>query len=300
MKTIIKNLLENPETSHGRIFAITIQFLIVVSLVTFSIDTLPDLSTNVVAVLQIIEIVTVIIFTCEYLLRLVVADNRIGFIFSFYGIIDLIAILPFYIASGIDLRTVRIFRLFRILKIFRYSKTINRFHRALLIAKDELIVFSFVALIFLYLAAVGIYYFEHETQPEQFKSIFHSLWWAVVTLTTVGYGDIYPITVGGRIFTFFVLIIGLGVVAVPTGIVASALSQAHNKEPPVHKHNVDILMQAVKQEALNTIARLPEDADMEEIMYRLYVLKNIRRGQRDAAQGKTLSAEEALRDIQIW
>jgi voltage-gated potassium channel len=69
------------------------------------------------------------------------------------------------------------------------------------------------------LAAVGIYYFENESQPESFKSVFHSLWWAVATLTTVGYGDVYPITTGGRIFTFFVLVIGLGIVAVPAGLV---------------------------------------------------------------------------------
>ncbi len=87
-----------------------------------------------------------------------------------------------------------------------------------------------MALILLYLSAVGIYYFENTVQPEQFKSIPHSLWWAVVTLTTVGYGDIYPVTAGGRIFTFFVLMLGLGVVAVPTGLVSSALSQARSEE----------------------------------------------------------------------
>lgn len=78
----------------------------------------------------------------------------------------------------------------------------------------------------LYLSAVGIYYFENEAQPEVFKSIFHSLWWALATLTTVGYGDIYPITVGGKIFTFFVLIIGVGIVAIPAGLIASAITVA--------------------------------------------------------------------------
>ncbi len=90
----------------------------------------------------------------------------------------------------------------------------------MLIAREEIVLFFFVTVVLLYLAAVGIYYFEHDAQPEAFSSIFHSLWWAVATLTTVGYGDVYPITVGGRIFTFAVLAIGLGVVSIPAGLVA--------------------------------------------------------------------------------
>ncbi|WP_444927605.1 potassium channel family protein [Microbulbifer sp. TRSA002] len=107
-----------------------------------------------------------------------------------------------------------------------YSKAVARFGRAFRMIKEELVLFRVTALILLYLSSVGIYYFESAAQPEQFKSIFHSLWWAVTTLTTVGYGDMYPVTLGGRIFTFFVLLIGLGVVAIPTGLVASALSKA--------------------------------------------------------------------------
>src|SRR5690606_19969337 len=153
--------------------------------------------------------------------------------FSFFGIVDLLAILPFYLASGLDLRAIRIFRLlrlFRILKLFKYNSALKRFHRALLIVREELIIFGFVAMIMLYLSAVRIYYFENDAQPDQFKSVFHSLWWALTTLTTVGYGDMYPITLGGRIFTFFVLMIGLGVVAVPTGLIASALGQVRRED----------------------------------------------------------------------
>ena len=85
-------------------------------------------------------------------------------------------------------------------------------------------------MILLYLSAVGIYYFEHEVQPDRFTSVFHSSWWALTTLTTVGYGDMFPITTGGKVFTFFVLLIGLGIVAVPTGLIASALSQARSED----------------------------------------------------------------------
>jgi len=229
----VKSIIEDSETTYGKAFAFTIQALIVLSLITFSVDTLSDLSDKTRNILSVIEVITVAIFTLEYISRIVVADRKLGFIFSFYGLIDLVAILPFYVASGLDLRAVRIFRLLRlvrIFKLFRYNQAIRRFHRALIIAKEELILFSFVALILLYLSAVGIYYFEHQAQPEQFKSVFHGLWWAVATLTTVGYGDVYPITVGGKLFTFIILMVGLGVVAVPTGLVASALSQARNEE----------------------------------------------------------------------
>jgi voltage-gated potassium channel len=121
-------------------------------------------------------------------------------------------------------------RLLRILKFARYNSAVLRFERALVIAREELALFTAVSLMLLYLSAVGIYFFENDAQPEQFGSVFHSLWWAVATLTTVGYGDVYPVTVGGRVFTFFVLIIGLGIVAVPTGVVASALAQARREE----------------------------------------------------------------------
>ncbi len=228
----IKNLLENPETRQGKKLAFFIQFLIVISLISFSIDTLPNLSIGIKKILRLMEMFTIAIFTVEYLLRVFTADKKFGFILSFYGLIDLAAILPFYIVSGLDLRAMRIFRLlrlFRILKLVRYNKAINRLHRAFIIVKEELIFFSFVSLILLYLSAVGIYFFEHHAQPEQFKSIFHSLWWSATTLTTVGYGDIYPITTGGRIFTFFVLMIGLGTVAIPTGLIASALSQVRSE-----------------------------------------------------------------------
>jgi len=229
----IRQVIDNTENTSGKVFTFSIQFLIIVSLVTFSIDTLPNVSPRTKELLRLIEVVTVVIFSLEYLLRLIVAEKIFRFIFSFYGLVDLVAILPFYIASGLDLRAVRIFRLLRllrILKLLKYNQAINRFSRALVIAKEELILFGMVAGILLYLSAVGIYYFEHGAQPEQFKSIFHSLWWAVTTLTTVGYGDMYPITAGGRLFTFFVLMIGLGIVAVPTGLVASALSQVREED----------------------------------------------------------------------
>lgn len=145
----------------------------------------------------------------------------------------MLSILPFYIGLGSDagsLRALRLLRLFRVLKLARYNAAANRFHTALRLAKEEIVLFLTAAAILLFLSAAGIYHFEHQAQPETFASIFHSLWWATTTLTTVGYGDTYPITLGGRVFTFFVLIIGFGVVSVPAGLVASALKQARELE----------------------------------------------------------------------
>ncbi|WP_160063494.1 ion transporter [Psychromonas sp. L1A2] len=226
-KNRIRLILEGDDSTYGVAFMLSIQLLIVLSLVTFSLETLPNLSASYREILNLIELFTVVVFTIEYLLRVITAKRKLKFVFSFYGIVDLCAIVPFYII-GLDLRTIRIFRflrLIRILKLFRYNQALKRFRDALLSVKEELILFGFIVLILLYLSAVGIYYFENAAQPELFKSIFHCLWWAVTTLTTVGYGDMYPITAGGKIFTFVILTIGLAVIAVPTGLFASALAQ---------------------------------------------------------------------------
>lgn len=229
----LKDIVEHPESRSGRIFGLTIQALIVLSLLAFSIETIPDISGEWRRALGIFEVVTVAIFTVEYLTRLFLAERKLAFATSFFGIVDLVAILPFYLSFGIDLRSVRAFRLlrlFRIFKLARYNKAARRFHRALLIAREELVLFLCLTCIMLFLAAVGIYYFENGAQPDKFSSVFDSLWWAVATLTTVGYGDIFPITTGGRIFTFFILLIGLGIVSVPAGLVASALARARETE----------------------------------------------------------------------
>lgn len=234
----IKTIVENNDTVPGRVFDLGVQMLILLSVITFSIETLPDLSAGAKKLLGITEAIITLLFTFEYFLRLSVAENKLGYALSFYGLIDLIAILPFYIASGVDLRSLRIFRMLRLLrlmKLFRYSKAAHRFSRAFVMAKEEIALFSVITAMLLFLSSVGIYYFEHEAQPEVFKSVFHSLWWAVATLTTVGYGDIYPITVGGKIFTFFILMVGLGIVAVPAGLLASALSRVRMEEQEENK-----------------------------------------------------------------
>lgn len=219
-------------------FAWCITGLILYSVFCFSLQTLPNLNKSTKLFLHYSEIVVTILFTIEYFARVVFSKRKLKFVFSFYGLIDLLAILPFYLAFAVDLRSlrlVRLLRLARILKLARYNTALQRFAKALYVAKEELVIFTLASFVVLYLSAVGIYHFEYAAQPEVFRSIFDSLWWSVATLTTVGYGDIYPITTGGRFFTFTVLMVGLGLVAVPAGIVASALSAVRREQEATNK-----------------------------------------------------------------
>ncbi|TVP54227.1 MAG: ion transporter [Gemmatimonadales bacterium] len=232
LKSRLKRLVEDTDTRGGRAFDLVVQLLIVISLAGFALETLPDLGPTAIRVLGVMEVVIVGLFTIEYMLRVLVADRKRDFVLSFFGVVDLLAILPFYLATGVDLRSIRVVRLLRlvrILKFVRYGKALARLRRAFRLAREELILFLVASLMVVYVASVGIYYFENEAQPELYASVFHSMWWALVTLTTVGYGDVYPITLGGRLFTAVILFIGLGVVAVPAGIMASALSQAREE-----------------------------------------------------------------------
>ena len=231
--TSLKQIVEETDTRMGKVFDLTIQILIVVSAVSFAIETLPGLSSTTIRLLAISEAVIIGVFTAEYLVRLYFSQKKLSFVFSFYGLIDLAAVLPFYLALGLDLRSLRIFRLARLailLKIFRFSKAARRFQLAFKLVKEEILVFGLFSLALIYLSAVGIYHFEHEAQPEVFVSVFDGIWWATVTLTTVGYGDVVPITTGGKVFTFFVFIVGLSMIAVPSGLVASALSKVRELE----------------------------------------------------------------------
>lgn len=213
----------------GLYFNFFIQFLIIVSIVNFSILTLPNLNIRTQEIINGLEIFCVSIFTVEYLLRLYASESRFKFFFSFFGLIDLIAILPFYLTLGMDLKSLRVIRLFRILRLFkflRYGNTMEKIRKSFNSIKRELFLFTLATLMLLYFSSIGIYYFENEAQPEVFASIFDAMWWSVATLTTVGYGDVYPITSGGKIFASVVVFIGLGLVAIPTGLIASSLTRA--------------------------------------------------------------------------
>jgi voltage-gated potassium channel len=167
----LKEIIERQNTLPGKVFDITIQLLIVISIVTFSLETVPELSESTKSILNGIETLSIAVFTVEYLCRILVSEHKLKFIFSFYGLIDLLAILPAYLQVSFDLRSLRVLRLlrlFRILKLVRYNRALRRIHLAFRLVKEELILFMSVAGIVVYLSAVGIYHFEYEAQPEKF------------------------------------------------------------------------------------------------------------------------------------
>jgi len=229
----LRQIIHEDDTKAGRWFDIVVQWWIVASLVASAVDTLPSLSADAHSAFQAFERVTVILFTIEYVARVLSAPRPLRFARSFFGLVDLAAILPYYLATGLDFRAVRAFRLLRLirlLKLLRYSRAIARYRIAFTSIRPELMVYLAVSVLIVYIASVGIYQFEHQAQPAIFTSVFGSMWWAVSMLTTGGYADVSPITPAGRAFTVLILAIGLGVVAVPTALIASSLTEVLREE----------------------------------------------------------------------
>lgn len=230
----VQAALDGVHPTLGRRVVYVVYGLIFVSTLSIGVETIPVLPAWLRSTLEVAEMAVIAAFSAEYLLRIAVAPRPLRYIFSVWGLIDLVAVLPFYLSLGGEFRAVRalrLLRLFRLIKAFRFGTAVDRMAAAFRIVREELVVFGVAALIVLYLAAVGIYYFENEAQPETFSSMFASMWWAAVTLTTVGYGDSVPVTTGGRVFTVLVLLIALGVIAVPTGLISSALSRLRQAKP---------------------------------------------------------------------
>lgn len=232
-RTDLPLILDGTHPDHGRGIALAHQGLIVASALAISLETVPNLAPLLQAGLRAVEVLVLVVFTAEYLMRVVCAKRPLAYATSFWGLVDLLACLPLLLILSPEMaaiRTLRLLRLVRLLKLLHSNRALMRLQAAVKAIRGELMVFAFLAVIILYIAAVGIYMFEHEAQPEAFSSIPVSLWWAIVSFTTVGYGDIYPITAEGRIFTALVLFVGLGVIAVPTALITSALINTELRE----------------------------------------------------------------------
>ncbi len=219
------------EIVEGPVFSGIIQFLILAAAVTFVLET-EEAFDEYKIYFDIVDWVFLVLFSAEYILRIYVAPVKKEFIFSFFGIIDLLAILPsLVLIPGFRvLRVLRFLRIFRIFKATRFILAVDRMIEALSGVKRELLALVILSALFVYLAACGIWYFERFEQPEAFGSIPDAMWWAIVTLTTIGYGDVYPETAGGKIFTAVVALVGVGLIAIPSGLLASVLTEARVEE----------------------------------------------------------------------
>ena len=212
------------------LLSIAVIAVIVLYLISLTLETLPSLEQHK-AIFEMLENIFTGIFICEFIVRLAVYDKPFKYIFSTFGLIDIASILPAILgANSLALRVLRLFRIFKLFRSRRMTKAINEIKSAIWEIRSDLILFGFVVFVLLFLSAVGIYVFENEAQPEKFSSIPASMWWAVATLTTVGYGDVVPVTTGGKFFTSIVTLIGIGIIAIPTSLVTAALSQVKSKK----------------------------------------------------------------------
>ena len=221
-------------------FDIFIYALIIANIVAMVLESHQSIEKQFSRGFHYFELVSILIFSLEYLYRILTSFKEEKwkgvkkYMFSFFGLIDLISILPFYLKQFVLLdgrffRILRLFRLSRVFKLGRDSKSLKLFIKALTSVKNELKFTLFISILTILFSASAIYFLENEAQPEVFSSITASLWWATVSLATVGYGDIVPITVWGKVFASIISLVGIGVVAIPTGIIsASFVEEIHS------------------------------------------------------------------------
>jgi len=222
-----------------KIVAVILLILILVNALAVVLESVDDLNQKYGTLFHALEMVSVAIFTIEYLLRLWVAPlnpkyagrfGRLRYALSLMAIIDLLAILPTFLPLifTVDIRFIRIlriFRLFRLFKMSRYVQSLDSLDDVVRSKREELVVTVVLISMMLLLSSSLMYLFETEAQPDKFPDIPSTLWWGVVTLTTVGYGDVFPITPAGKVFGGFIAFLGIGMFALPTGILASGFAE---------------------------------------------------------------------------
>ncbi len=227
MREKVRSVLDDSSSFIGKLVGYVVLGLIVTSCAAVVIETEPELPAWGREWLRRFEFVCTIAFTIEYVLRLWSARSPVKKAFEPLVIIDLLAILPFYAAMlpGVfDLRFLRILRMLRILrvlKLHRYSSALSMLVEVIRACRHKLLAFFFIAAICLFLIGSLMYHVE----PGHFRSIPHALWWAVVTLTTVGYGDIVPESTIGRAIAGVLMLLGISIIAIPTGIISSGLTE---------------------------------------------------------------------------
>lgn len=263
----------------SRLFDWGLSMIIIINIVSMFMQTF-DSFAPVMWLLDIIEAATLVLFCAEYVLRIWTADllypslspakARLRFLVSFDGIIDLCTILPFFYLSGfIAFRMLRVGRIFHLFRINSVYDSFNIITTVLLEKKNQILSSLFMVLILMFASSLGMYSAEHEAQPEAFSNAFSGIWWSVSTLLTVGYGDIYPVTIVGRIMAICIAFLGVGVVAIPTGIISAGFVEQYSRRShsDVKLHDIsevgEILIEVGSEFLGRSIAELKSDYDMQ-------------------------------------
>lgn len=233
----------------SRLFDAVIAVSILLNLFIIFFETFEE-SAKYIGILSVIELVTVVIFTIEYILRLFTADleypsrrsfasSLVAFVFSLYGIVDLVSFLPYWLSfvfpasviplGAVAFRMLRVVRILRLFRVNRYYDAFNVITDVIKEKKNQILSALFIILMLVMAASILMYSLEHNAQPDQFKNAFSGIWWAVSTLLTVGYGDIYPVTPAGRFVGIILAFCGVGIVAIPTGIISAGFVQQYSK-----------------------------------------------------------------------
>ena len=234
-KERLREIIFGYRTKSGKTFDVILLSAILISVICVMLDSDNSIHQEYGSLLLTIEWIFTIFFTIEYALRIYCTSNTKKYIFSFMGIIDLLSILPTYligfyapIGSLIDIRIMRLIRVFRIFKLTPYLRSGHTMQIALRSSRPKIIVF--ILSISLMVIILGTLMYIIEGQQNGFDNIPKAIYWAVVTLTTVGYGDVVPITTGGKTVAVFIMMLGYAIIAVPTGIVASELTKKKSRE----------------------------------------------------------------------
>jgi len=233
----LHEIIYEADTPSGKLFDVILLITIIASILFVMLESVKEFDAKYHYFLNIAEWVVTIVFTLEYILRIISVKKPLKYIFSFYGIIDLLSTIPKYLSlifMGtqvlIALRALRLLRVFRILKLVRYVGASNMLANALKASRAKILVFLFTVLIVSVIFGTIMYFVEGDQSG--FTSIPVSVYWSIVTLTTVGFGDIAPVTPIGQFIASLIMILGYGIIAVPTGIVSAEYASQHRGHFP--------------------------------------------------------------------
>lgn len=236
-----------PQDKTAHIFQFSLAALIVINAFAVMLETVESLNAQYAQLFALIENISVLIFVAEYATRLWVANlspayqhplhGRLRYVFTPIALIDLIAILPSLLAlTGLDLRILRILRLLRLIKLTRHAQALRTLAHALRSRIEEITISALFMLLLMLISSALIYYAEHDAQPEIYSSIPAAWWWSISTLATIGYGDIYPVTIAGKLTAALTAVFGIGLFALPGGIIASALIETAKTPEKICPH----------------------------------------------------------------